>query len=76
MLFRTVSISNDKTLNVLKDQYLLPEQLIQHVVCVPVKFRLFTLMAFIHQYMNNDKKDYKMIIFFATIDSVEFHYKY
>lgn len=57
---------------------MLPEQLIQHVVCVPVKFRLFTLMAFVHQYIGNEnnKKDYKIIIFFSTIDSVEFHYKY
>ncbi|XP_041049918.1 probable ATP-dependent RNA helicase DDX31 [Carcharodon carcharias] len=53
--------------------YSIPEQLQQFMVMVPSKLRLVTLSAFILQKCKFEKKQ-KMIIFFSSCESVEFHY--
>ncbi|XP_067868441.1 ATP-dependent DNA helicase DDX31 isoform X2 [Heterodontus francisci] len=53
--------------------YSIPEQLQQFMVMVPSKLRLVTLSAFILQKYKFEKKQ-KMIIFFSSCESVEFHY--
>ncbi|XP_078082501.1 ATP-dependent DNA helicase DDX31 [Mustelus asterias] len=53
--------------------YSIPEQLQQFMVIVPSKLRLVTLSAFILQKCKFEKKQ-KMIIFFSSCESVEFHY--
>ncbi|XP_069743290.1 ATP-dependent DNA helicase DDX31 isoform X2 [Narcine bancroftii] len=55
------------------NMYSIPEQLQQFMVLVPSKLRLVTLSAFILQKFKIEKKQ-KMIIFFSTCESVEFHY--
>ncbi|XP_048469484.1 probable ATP-dependent RNA helicase DDX31 isoform X2 [Rhincodon typus] len=51
----------------------IPEQLQQFIVMVPSKLRLVTLSAFILQKCKMEKKQ-KMMIFFSSCESVEFHY--
>uniref|UniRef100_UPI00398F8D06 ATP-dependent DNA helicase DDX31 n=1 Tax=Pristiophorus japonicus TaxID=55135 RepID=UPI00398F8D06 len=61
--------------NIKKDAecYSIPEQLQQFMVLVPSKLRLVTLSAFILQKCKFEKNQ-KMIIFFSSCESVEFHY--
>ncbi|XP_048415052.1 probable ATP-dependent RNA helicase DDX31 [Stegostoma tigrinum] len=51
----------------------IPEQLQQFIVMVPSKLRLVTLSAFVLQKCKMEEKQ-KMIIFFSSCESVEFHY--
>ncbi|GCC33110.1 ATP-dependent DNA helicase DDX31 [Chiloscyllium punctatum] len=51
----------------------IPEQLQQFIVIVPSKLRLVTLSAFILQKCKMEKIQ-KMIVFFSSCESVEFHY--
>ncbi|XP_067825882.1 ATP-dependent DNA helicase DDX31 [Heptranchias perlo] len=61
--------------NIKKDSecYSIPEQLQQFMVLVPSKLRLVTLSAFILQKCKFEKNQ-KIIIFFSSCESVEFHY--
>ncbi|XP_051893035.1 probable ATP-dependent RNA helicase DDX31 [Pristis pectinata] len=61
--------------NINKDsnRYSIPEKLQQFMVLVPSKLRLVTLSAFILQEFKIEEKQ-KMIIFFSSCESVEFHY--
>ncbi|XP_043913856.1 probable ATP-dependent RNA helicase DDX31 [Protopterus annectens] len=53
--------------------FTVPEKLKQHVVIVPSKLRLVTLAAFILKTCKFEKNQ-KVIIFFSSCDSVEFHH--
>lgn len=55
-----------------KIEFETPTQLKQFCVVVPMKLRLVTLAAFLKQ---NDEPNSKMIVFFTTQDSVDFHYR-
>ncbi|XP_062929546.1 probable ATP-dependent RNA helicase DDX31 isoform X1 [Mobula hypostoma] len=72
--FAAKKLSTDQV-NISKDSnsYSIPEQLQQFMVLVPSKLRLVTLSAFILQKFKIGKK-LKMIIFFSSCESVEFHY--
>lgn len=61
--------------NIEKDSnsYSIPDQLQQFMVLIPSKLRLVTLSAFILGKFKIEKKQ-KMIIFFSSCESVEFHY--
>lgn len=53
--------------------FAIPEKLKQHVVIVPSKLRLVTLAAFILRTCKFEKNQ-KVIIFFSSCESVEFHH--
>ncbi|KAL3872229.1 hypothetical protein ACJMK2_040165 [Sinanodonta woodiana] len=58
-----------------KSDFVIPVNLKQHFVITPCKLRLVTLLSFILGEKKSKKKPCKMVVFFSTQDSVQFHYK-
>ncbi|GCB72948.1 ATP-dependent DNA helicase DDX31 [Scyliorhinus torazame] len=65
--------TNQESIKEDSECYSIPEQLQQFMMIVPSKLRLVTLSAFVLQKCKFEKKQ-KMIIFFSSCESVEFHY--
>lgn len=57
-----------------KPQLIVPSQLKQEAVIVPMKLRLWALAELIKKVMYTNNRMQKLVIFFSTCDSVEFHY--
>lgn len=67
-----IQLSDEQSLDA-EEAFAIPSNLVQHIVVVPSKLRLISLMLFIKWRLNEYKN--KILVFVSCRDSVVFHYQ-